>query len=395
VSTGTTIARLNGLDREIEIYTRALDPASVRPTISLEHLEAQARQVLDARAYDYVAGGAGGERTMRANLEAFDRRRIVPRMLRDVGERDLSVRILDLELPAPLLLAPIGVQGILHRNAEVATGRAAASMGLPFCLSTVSSKSIEDVARAMGDAPRWFQLYWGKSRELTESFVRRAEAAGYGAVVVTLDTHMLAWRERDLENGYLPFLLGEGLANYTSDPVFQSMLTRVPDDQRNQAVVGAWSRIFGNSRLTWNDLALLREHTRLPIVVKGIQHPDDARHALDAGADAVIVSNHGGRQVDGAIAALDALPGIVEVIEGRVPVLFDSGIRRGSDVFKALALGAKAVLVGRPYAYGLAVGGEDGVRDVLMNLMADFDLTLGLSGYTKPGDLTREALAGS
>ena len=349
--------------------------------------------MLDVRAYDYVAGGAGGERTMRANLEAFDRWRIVPRMLRDVGERDLSVKILGHDLSAPVILAPLGVQGILHRDAEVATGCAAASLGLPFCLSTVSSKSIEEVARAMGDAPRWFQLYWGKSRELTASFVRRAEAAGYGAIVVTLDTHMLAWRERDLDHGYLPFLLGEGLANYVSDPVFGSMLPRVPDDQREKAVVATWSRIFTNSRLTWDDLPFLREHTRLPIVLKGIQHPDDARRALDAGVNAIIVSNHGGRQVDGAIAALDALPGVADVVADRIPVLFDSGIRRGSDVLKAIALGAKAVLVGRPYAFGLAVGGEDGVRDVLMNLIADFDLTLGLSGYTRCSELTAEALS--
>jgi isopentenyl diphosphate isomerase/L-lactate dehydrogenase-like FMN-dependent dehydrogenase len=392
VATSTSVRKYTGTDREAEIYAQAFGAATARPVISLEKLEAAAREVLDARAFDYVAGGAGGERTMRANLEAFERWRIVPRMLRDVGERELSTRLLGSELPAPIIVAPVGVQGIVHREGELATARAAASVGVPFCLSTVASQSIEDVAREMGGSSRWFQLYWSKSRELTASMVRRAEKAGFSAIVVTLDTHMLAWRERDLENRYLPFLLGEGLANYNSDPVFQAMLGSAVDGQRAQAAIRKWSELFSNSRLTWDDLSFLREHTRLPIVLKGIQHPDDARRAIDAGVDAVIVSNHGGRQVDGAVGALDALPEVVNAISGSMPVLFDSGIRRGSDVFKALALGATAVLVGRPYVYGLAVGGEQGARDVLLNLIADFDLTLGLSGYTSCAQLTPEAL---
>jgi isopentenyl diphosphate isomerase/L-lactate dehydrogenase-like FMN-dependent dehydrogenase len=392
VSTGTFVRKFTGVDREADLYNRAFDVSPARPIVSLDRLEAEARKILDARAFDYVAGGAGGERTMRANLEAFDHWRIVPRMLRDVGERDLSTRLLGTELPAPIVVAPVGVQGILHRDAELATARAAASVGLPFCLSTVSSRSIEEVARVMDGAPRWFQLYWGKSGELTSSMVRRAEKAGFGAIIVTLDTHMLAWRERDLENRYLPFLLGEGLANYVSDPIFGSMLGEARDGERGPAAIRKWSELFSNSRLTWDDLPFLREQTRLPIVLKGILHPDDARRAVDAGLDAIIVSNHGGRQVDGAIAALDALPEIVRVAGESVPILFDSGIRRGSDVLKALALGATAVLVGRPFAYGLAVAGEEGVRNVLLNLMADFDLTLGLSGYTRCDELTPEAL---
>ena len=392
VSTATSVRKFTGSDREHEIYSGAFDPASERPRISPERLEEEARQVLEARAFDYVAGGAGAERTMRFNLEAFDRWRIVPRMLRDVAQRDLSTRLLGIELPAPILVAPVGVQGILHRDAELATARAAASLGLPFCLSTVSSRSIEDVAHAMSDAPRWFQLYWGKSRELTSSMVRRAEKSGYNAIVVTLDTHMLAWRERDLENRFLPFLVGEGIANYTSDPVFLAMLGNIAETERKAAAIRKWAELFSNSRLTWDDLPFLREHTRLPIVLKGILHADDARRAADAGVDAIVVSNHGGRQVDGAIAALDALPEIVRAVAEAMPVLFDSGIRRGSDVFKALALGAAAVLVGRPYAYGLAVGGEEGVRDVLQNLIADFDLTLGLSGYTRCAELAPETL---
>jgi lactate 2-monooxygenase len=392
VSIGTSVRKFTGVDREVEFYSRR---DAERPLISIERVEAAAREVLDGRAYDYLAGGAGGERTMRANLAAFDRWRIVPRMLRDVAQRDLSIQLLGREMPAPIVVAPVGVQGIVHRDGELATARAAASVGVPFCLSTVASHSIEEVARVMDDAPRWFQLYWGKSHELTASMVRRAEKAGYDAIVITLDTHMLAWRERDLENRYLPFLLGEGLANYTSDPVFQSLLGKVSEQERANAVIRTWSELFSNSRLTWDDLPFLRQQTRLPIVLKGILHPHDARRALDAGVEAIIVSNHGGRQIDGAIAALDALPDVAQVVGDAIPVLFDSGIRRGSDVLKALALGATAVLVGRPYAYGLAVGGEQGVRDVLLNLIADFDLTLGLSGYRRCAELTPEALTRS
>jgi isopentenyl diphosphate isomerase/L-lactate dehydrogenase-like FMN-dependent dehydrogenase len=392
VSTGTSVRKFSGLDREADIYAGAFNPSAHRPIVSLEKLAAAAHAALDHRAFDYVAGGAGGERTMRANLAAFDRWRIVPRMLRDVANRDLSIRLLGTELPTPIIVAPIGVQGILHRDGEIASARAAASVGLPFCLSTVSSHSIEEVANAASGAPHWFQLYWGRSRELTASMIRRAERAAYSALMVTLDTHMLAWRERDLDNRYLPFLLGEGLANYRADPVFRAMLAGVPEPERDREAIRTWTELFSNSNLTWNDLPFLREHTALPIVLKGILHPDDARRAVDLGVDAIVVSNHGGRQVDGAIAALDALPNVARAVGASIPVLFDSGIRRGSDVLKALALGAVAVLVGRPYAYGLAVAGEQGVRDVLLNLVADFDLTLGLSGYTRCADLTPEAL---
>jgi L-lactate dehydrogenase (cytochrome) len=257
-------------------------------------------------------------------------------------------------------------------------------------LSTVSSRSIEEIAAVGG--PRWFQLYWGKNPELTVSLLQRAAAAGYSALVVTLDTPMLGWRERDLDRGDLPFLRGAGLANFFSDPVFCSALGCPPEENR-PAAVALWSRVFSNPALSWKDLAWLRAQTKLPIVLKGIQHPDDARQALACGADGIIVSNHGGRQVDGAIASLDALPGIAAAVENRVPVLFDSGVRRGADAFKALALGARAVLLGRLFLYGLALDGEAGVGAVLDNFIADFDLTLALSGYRAPGELTGDALA--
>ncbi|MBZ5705154.1 MAG: lactate 2-monooxygenase [Acidobacteriia bacterium] len=380
-----------GMQRQLEIYQSGLAGKKLSVPIPLALLEAKAKEILPPQAYDYVAGGAGGERTMQANLDSFSRWQVVPRMLRDVSQRDLSVEVLGARLPAPLLLGPVGVQGIVHLEAEVASGRAAAALGVPFILSTLSSRSMEEVAQAMGAARRWFQLYWGKDPEVTASMLQRAEKAGYSALVVTLDTQMLAWRERDLHHSYLPFLLGKGLANYFTDPAFRSQLTQSPEADP-AAAIRLWGTVFGNTALNWKDLDWLRRHTRLPIVLKGIQHADDGKRAVDCGVDGVIVSNHGGRQVDGAIASLDALPAVVEAIQEKIPVLFDSGIRRGSDALKAIALGAKAVLLGRLYIWGLAVAGEQGVRDVVQNFLADFDLTLGLSGYRSCGELNPSTL---
>ncbi len=384
-------SRAYGSERQLQVYLAGMQGQKPAIPVSYEELERQAKEKLSPEAYGYVAGGAGGEQTMRANREAFDHWQIVPRMLRDVSARTLATRVFDLDLPAPVLLAPIGVQSIVHPEAEVAVARAASAEGVPFILSTASSKTLEEVAQAAGKGPRWFQLYWGRDPELTASFLARAETAGYTAVVVTLDTNLLSWRERDVQNAYLPFLLGEGIANYLSDPVFRASLAQ-PPEQDMQSAIFRFVQVFTNPTLTWADLAFLRAHTRLPLILKGIVHPDDARHALDAGMDGLVVSNHGGRQVDGAIAALDALPGVVEAVAGRVPVLFDSGIRRGTDAFKALALGARAVLLGRPYIWGLGLAGETGVRDVLLNFLADFDLTLALSGYTSPAELDAATL---
>jgi isopentenyl diphosphate isomerase/L-lactate dehydrogenase-like FMN-dependent dehydrogenase len=289
-----------------------------------------------------------------------------------------------------LLLAPIGVQSILHEEAELAVARAAAALDVPMILSTASSKSIEDVAEANGEGNRWFQLYWPKSNELAASLIQRAEAAGYSALVVTLDTYLLAWRDRDIANAYLPFLYGDGVANYFGDPVFRDALDEPPEENPTQAIL-YFAQQFSNAALTWSDLYFLREQTRLPIILKGILHPDDARKAVDHGIDGIIVSNHGGRQMDGGLAALDALPDVVDAA-GNMPVLFDSGIRRGADVFKAMALGARAVLLGRPYAFGLSVNGEKGVADVVQNLIADLDLTLGLSGCASFSEVGTECL---
>ncbi|MDQ7041864.1 MAG: lactate 2-monooxygenase [Rhodothermus sp.] len=380
-----------GMQRQLQIYLNGLAGEKPPFPIAMDALETRAREVLRPEAAAYLFGGAGGEETIQANREAFHRWRLVPRMLRGVGQRELGVELLGRRLPAPVLLAPIGVQGILHPEGERAVARAAAAVGLPFVLSTVSSESLEAVAEVMGDAPRWFQLYWARDPELTVSLIHRAEAAGYEALVVTLDTTLLAWREQDLAHAYLPFLQGEGLANYFSDPVFRSRLEEPPEANPTAAIL-TFARVFSNPDLTWDDLAFLKENTRLPVLLKGILHPDDARRAAEAGMDGVIVSNHGGRQVDGAIAALDALPMIVEAVGDQLPVLFDSGIRRAADVLKAMALGARAVLLGRPYACGLAIGGEAGVRFVLENLLAELDLALGLLGCRSWEEVDRTCL---
>jgi lactate 2-monooxygenase len=378
---------------QYEIYGRGFVGETPAQAVAVAELEEGARERLSVEAFGYVAGGAGAELTMRANLEAFERWRIVPRMLRDVSVRDLSTSVLGMDMLAPLMLAPIGVQSIVHPQAELATARAAAAQEVPFILSTASSHSIEQVAEAVGEARRWYQLYWPKDRDLAGSFVSRAADAGYSAIVLTLDTWMLGWRPRDLQSGYLPFLKGEGVANYLSDPVFRAALEKPPEEDLGPAI-GHWAYQFSNPSVSWEDLAWLRERTELPIVLKGILHADDAMRAVQAGADGLIVSNHGGRQVDGAIGALDALPGVRDAVGPELPVLFDSGIRTGADIFKALALGADAVCLGRPYVWGLALDGQEGVEQVLRCLLAEFDLTLALSGCTsleqvKASGLTR------
>lgn len=385
-------AKYSGVERQLEIYQTGLKGHKPMVPVSPELLEQKAKEALEPRAYDYVAGAAGAEHTARANREAFYGWRIVPRMLCDISQRNLSLELLGRRMPAPLLLGPVGVQGIIHPEAELATARAAAGLGVTSVLSTLSSRPLEQVAQACAEGPRWFQLYWTTHPEVTASLLRRAEAAGYSAVVVTLDTSVLGWRERDLQHPYLPFLLGEGLANFFSDPVFRSLLPRPPQEDP-AAAVRLWGGICSNTALTWKDLGFLRQHTRLPVLLKGILCAEDAERALDSGVDGLIVSNHGGRQVDGAVAALDALPAVARAIKGRVPVLFDSGIRRGADAVKALALGARAVLLGRLYIWGLALGGEQGVREVLLNFLADLDLTLALSGYRSCAELGEGTLA--
>jgi isopentenyl diphosphate isomerase/L-lactate dehydrogenase-like FMN-dependent dehydrogenase len=380
-----------GVQRQMDIYLAALQGQKPARPIAPEELEAQARAVLPTEAYIYVAGGAGAEDTIRANRDAFRRHRIVPRFLRDVSRRDLSIELCGRRLPAPVLIAPVGVQSMLHKDAELAVARAARSLSVPMVLSTVSSVPLEKVAETVGDSPRWFQLYWPRDPALAASLVGRAERAGYSAIVVTLDTYLYGWRERDLQQGWLPFAHGQGIANYLTDPVFRAAL-QAPPEKDPAGAARYFLAVVSNPALTWPDLAWLRRQTQLPVLLKGILHAGDAHLAIEHGIDGVIVSNHGGRQVDGAVASLDALPAVADAVAGRIPVLFDGGIRRGADVFKALALGARAVLLGRPYCWGLAVAGEQGVREVLLNLLADVELTFGLAGCASCADVGRENL---
>jgi lactate 2-monooxygenase len=417
---------VRGVARQTAIYLRGVSGGRPRVPTDGTQLEDTARDHLSAEAFAYIAGGAGSGATMRANRAAFDRHRIVPRMLRDASERDLSVELFGRRLEAPVLLAPVGVLEMAHRRAELPVARAARDEGVPMAFSNQASVAMEDVASELGESPRWFQLYWSTSDELVESLVSRAERCGCEAIVVTLDTTLLGWRTRDLDLAWLPFLRGMGIAQYTSDPVFRRLLHQTDKgvDQTPQprptpaalralvqltrnfpepflkglrsgearAAVQEFIRIYSRPTLSWEDLPFLRERTRLPILLKGILEPDDARRAVDEGIDGIVISNHGGRQVDGAIATLDALPGIAAAVDGRIPVLLDSGIRTGADIFKAIALGADAVLIGRPYVYGLAIAGERGVREVIQNLLAELDLTLGLAGHRSIDELSADSL---
>lgn len=384
---------------------------------------------MSARAWAYIAGGAGEGRTMAANRAALDRWAIVPRILRDVSQRNLSIDLFGRRLPAPVLFAPVGAGSLAAPAADALIGRAAAELGVPYIFSNQASVSMEDVAAAMDEvssgAPRWFQLYWSTDDDLVDSLLERAAAIRAEAVVVTLDTTMLGWRPQDLNLGSLPFARGEGIAQYTADRRFVDIVAdrlRAATDERPEISLGAIATlvsitrnapgrflqnlrspqpraavqtfldIYSRPSLNWDDLAGLRDRTALPIVLKGVLHPDDARRAVDAGVDGIIVSNHGGRQVDGAISTIDALDTIAPVVDSRIKVLIDSGIYTGSDVFKSLALGADAACIGRPHMYGLALAGADGARDAVADIIAELDLTLGLSGHTDVADLDREAL---
>ena len=377
-------------DYQIELYLGALGGVLPAHPFDYADLEARALAALPPELRTYVAGGAGDEATQRANVAAFERYAVVPRMLRAPTERDLSVELFGRTLASPLLLAPVGVVGICtpDQHGDVHAAEVAAATGVPLIGSTLMSDPLEDVATAAGAAGKWFQLYTPKNRDLAASLVQRAEAAGYEAIVVTLDTWVPGWRPRDLASGNFPQLRGKCLANYTSDPVFQEMTGPDPDPG---TVVMTWVGTFGHP-VTWDDLPWLRSLTDLPIVLKGICHPDDARRALDEGADGIYCSNHGGRQANGGGAALDWLPDVVAAVDGRAPVVFDSGVRTGADVVKALALGADAVAIGRPYAYALALGGVPGAVHQIRALLAEADLIMAVDGYPTRADLTPDAL---
>ena len=377
-------------DYQIEIYFQGL--AGVLPSLpmSFAELESRAQQAMSPSVWSYVAGGAGDELTQRANAEAFNHWGLIPRMLVGATERDLSVELWGRRWPAPVFMAPIGVIGLCtpDRHGDLAAARAAARTGVPMCVSTLTMDPLEDVAAQFGDTPGLFQLYTPTDRELAESLVHRAEAAGYTGIVVTLDTWVPGWRPSDLSTANFPQLRGLCLANYISDPHFRAKADADLSDPRN--AVPHWVRVFGNS-LTWNDLTWLRSITELPLILKGICHPDDARRAIDAGVDGIYCSNHGGRQANGGLPAIDCLPDVVAA-SGDVPVLFDSGLRSGADVVKALALGARAGGIGRPYAYGAALAGTDGIVHVLRSMLAEADLIMAIDGYPTLKDLNPAAL---
>lgn len=367
-------------DYQNAIYGAGL--SGVLPTVPVDFatLEQRAAAALPASVLNYVQGGCGDEFTQRNNADAFHHWGMTPRMMVDTTNRDLSIDLFGLKLPTPLFMAPIGVTGLCTQDGhgDLAAARAAAQTGVPLTISTLQNDPLEDVAQQLGQTPGFFQLYTPKNKELAESLVSRAERAGYKAIVVTLDTWVTGWRPRDLNSGNFPQLRGHVLENYFSDPVFQKLLAKSPAEDK-QAAVLQWMGVFGKV-LTWSDMAWLRSITRLPLVLKGICHPDDARRAIDSGADGIYCSNHGGRQANGGIAAIDHLPGVVAAA-GNTPVLFDSGIRSGSDVVKALALGATAVGVGRPYLYGLALGGAEGAAHVLKSILAEADLMMAVNGW--------------
>ena len=374
-----------------EIYLAGLSGTVPKLPVDFATLEKFAHAAMSPSLVSYVAGGCGDEHTQRTNVAAFEHWGLLPRMLNARGARDLSIQLFGIELPSPIFMSPIGVIGICAEDGhgDLATARAAARIGVPMVASTLSSDPMELVAKEFGNTPGFFQLYPPNDRELAESFVHRAEAAGFQGIIVTLDTWITGWRPRDLNLANFPQLRGHCLANYFSDPRFLTLLQKSPADDP-QAAVLRWTKIFSNP-LTWADLPWLRSMTKQPLLLKGICHPDDARRAIDGGVDGIYCSNHGGRQANGGIAAIDLLPGVVKAA-GTTPVLFDSGVRSGSDVVKALAMGAAAVGIGRPYAYGLALDGTDGIIHVLRSILAEADLLMAIDGYPTIAELRNVAV---
>lgn len=412
------------LDRQRETYLKGA--AGQLPSIPFDPvlLEKKADAAMPPDAAAYIIGGAGRESTMADNRTGFDRWKIVPRMMRDASQADLSVEIFGKKWPSPFLTAPIGVLEMAHKSADLAVARAAAGLGIPMVFSNQASVPMEKCAAAMGSSPRWMQLYWSKNNDLVASLARRAEDCGCSAIVLTADTTMLGWRNRDLDRASLPFLKGMGIAQYTSDPVFQKLLEVPPTANAPKPVINfhtistliqanrrypgpffenlksgrglkavrKFIEIYTNPALNWSYFEFLRKQTSLPILIKGILHPDDARLAIETGFDGIYVSNHGGRQVDGSVSAIESLPGIVEIVQKKLPIIFDSGIQGGADAFKAIAIGASAVAIGRPFCYGLAIAGEAGVREVLLNFLSEFELTMRLSGCRSIAEICPQML---
>ena len=393
-------------DYQMKTYGEGLQ--GKRPLLSplWKKMEEEAYAKMEEGARSYIHGGAGLSHTVDNNRNDFNRYRIVPRMLRNVEVRDTSTSVLGVDMTAPFFLCPVGVAEMVHPEGDLAIAKGAAPTGIPYIFSNQGSFPMETCAAAMGETPHFFQLYWSKSRALVSSFVKRAEACGSKGIVLTLDTTLLGWRTGDLDIAYLPFLLGKGIAQYTSDPVFRDLVEqeiaqehpgldqKSPEykDLFGRTCAIMFTKIYNNSATTWDDLAFLRDQTSLPIILKGILHKDDAKLAVKHGMDGILVSNHGGRQVDGSISSIAALPKIAKAVKGQIPILMDSGIRGGADVFKTLALGADAVGLGRPHIFGLTLAGADGVTEVIRQLQADFELTMALSGCKNVSEINRACL---
>ncbi len=415
----------SALDHQRQTYIDGMSGKLPLVPFDIQQLAKKAKEKISPEAFAYVAGGAGLEDTVRNNRSDFGKWKIIPRMLRDVSVRDTSIELFGKKISSPLLLSPVGVLDLAHKEADIGVAKAADETNISMIFSNQASAPMEATSKVMGNSSRWFQLYWSKSNDLVASLVQRAEACGCSAIVITLDATMLGWRIQDLDLAYLPFLRAKGIAQYTSDPVFQRLIDE-EEEEKNQNPVkinfdtisnlielmrnypgGFWQNlrskrplkavrkfinIYSRPSLTWEDLPFLRAHTKLPVILKGILHPEDAKKAVDVGIDGIIVSNHGGRQVDGSISTIEALPDIIKAVNGSIPVLMDGGVSGGADMFKAIALGAKAVCIGRPFVYGLALAGKQGVIEVINNFKADFELTMGLAGCRSVSEISKEML---
>jgi isopentenyl diphosphate isomerase/L-lactate dehydrogenase-like FMN-dependent dehydrogenase len=409
------------LDYQRQIYLNGLSGIKPEFPFTWDELERRTRNSVPERAATYIFGGAGSGQTMRNNRTGLDAETIVPSMLTGVEAIDLSIGVLGTKLKHPVIAAPVGVLEMAHPEGDLALAEACRETGTLMVISSQASFPMEEICKTLGNTPRWFQLYWNRTETVTKSFVQRAEACGCSALVVTVDTVIPGWRTADLAGGYLPFLEGKGIAQYVSDPVFTTLAERTaverqPGQKITPSLIASVFRMnkvipggfFGNLRsqraiklirtfsehfphpfLSWQHLSLLREWTSLPIIVKGIQSREDAEKALQYGAEGVYVSNHGGRQIDGAIGSFDALKTISKSTHLTSKLLFDSGVRSGADVFKALTNGASVVGLGRPYVCGLALGGVKGAVSVFNSILSELEVTMTLAGKASLKEIRR------
>ncbi|NOT37948.1 MAG: lactate 2-monooxygenase [Saprospiraceae bacterium] len=406
-----------------EIYLKG--NSGIKPIIPLcyEELESKAKKALPKNSYDYIYTGAGKHIGVSNNQSAFKKYAIRPRMLHGNASLDTSVKIFDTQLQSPFLFAPIGVLELAHPKGDLELAKASRNLQIPMIISNQASYSMEAITDTLQNMDRWFQLYFSKNYEFVESLIQRAEETKCSAIVITVDTTILGWRQMDLQNAFLPFTLGKGIAQYTSDPVFKKLMQQKPSSYNKMAItpalivnmLGALSRfpgsllsnlvskdpikairkfieIYSKPDLNWNDIRWIKSKTKLPLLIKGILRSDDAKIAMQHGVDGIIVSNHGGRQVDHVISSLDALVEIKSQIPASYPLLLDSGIRTGTDAFIALCLGAKSVLVGRPYVYSLAINGHQGVTECMNNFITELHIMMMLSGVKNLNELSPELL---